>query len=345
MNTPLPSTALCHQTTIPFTNDGSGFETALDVLRKSPQGVMSIDCFAPPSQLEEVRDVLVASGLDAPGMFVHSLDGAEGGMQITTCPAHLQAVPIFDRQRLVGHVLEDAQVRYCLLSGLVPEDRTASPEVQTEDIFRMAERALASVGMDFRNVARTWFYNDRILDWYDGFNRVRTSYFRAHGISVLPASTGIGAANSTGSALVVKILAVDPRGAFRALPSPLQCEATDYGSSFSRAIEIASPNGRAISVSGTASIEPGGKTIFPDDPLSQIETTMEVVSALLEAAGSSLGETTRAIAYFRDPSHIEFWKRHARSRSLEDLPILLTACTVCRDDLLFEIELDVAGHA
>jgi enamine deaminase RidA (YjgF/YER057c/UK114 family) len=199
--------------------------------------------------------------------------------------------------------------------------------------------------MHFGHVVRTWFYNDRILDWYDAFNHVRTEFFRRHGITRMPASTGVGAANPSGSALVAKALAVLPKSdaaTIRPVESPLQCDAFAYGSAFSRAMEVATTVARTIYVSGTASIAPGGKTIYAGSTLRQIDTTMEVVDALLANAGMTLADTTRAIAYFRHAADMHLWDEYRRARRLPEIPVIVTQCDICRDDLLFEIELDAA---
>ena len=45
------------------------------------------------------------------------------------------------------------------------------------------ERALESFEMKFTDIVRTWLFNDRILEWYDEFNEVRTEFFKKHDIS------------------------------------------------------------------------------------------------------------------------------------------------------------------
>jgi enamine deaminase RidA (YjgF/YER057c/UK114 family) len=257
----------------------------------------------------------------------------------------IPSVPIFDNGRLIGQTFEDSSAKYCLLGGIYPSDLKASPAAQAEEVFGMIERALASAGMDFRQVVRTWFYNDGILAWYAGFNRVRTAFFKDHGVTLMPASTGIGAPNIVGAALVAKVVAVLPKTAavqVRKAESPLQCDAFDYGSAFSRAIEVAGPLARTLYISGTASIEPGGKTVHVGNAALQIAKTMEVVEAILHKAGMGLGDTTRAISYFRHPEHIALWRDFCRTKALNEFPVVEAACTICRDDLLFEIELDAA---
>ena len=301
-----------------------------------------LDVFGTPGRIAAARRAFQSAGISSSPTCVGSAEGVSGGIQIGSVEG-LRAEPVFDGDRLIGRTFEDSDARYCLLGGVYPSDPSAAPSVQTEDVFRTIERALAGAGMDFRNVVRTWFYNDRILDWYADFNRVRTAFFKDHGITLMPASTGIGAPNSAGAALVAKVTAILPKtGAvkIRGAESPLQCDAFAYGSAFSRAIEVAGPHARTLHISGTASIEPGGLTVHAGDPARQIAKTMEVVAAILSAAGMDAGDTTRAVAYFRHPEHAVLWREFCRNGPR--LPVIEAGCTICRDDLLFEIELDAA---
>ena len=302
------------------------------------------DAFGVPDSIARARRAFESAGLSASPTCVGSAAGADGGVQLRSLSG-LPAVPLFANDRVIGQAFEDSHAKYCLLGGLYPSDPTASPSAQTEEVFLMIERALAGVGMDFRHVVRTWFYNDHILEWYADFNRVRTRFFKEHGITLMPASTAIGAPNSAGTALVAKIIAVLPKTAaveVRRAESPLQHEAFAYGSAFSRAIGVVGPAARTLYISGTASIEPEGKTVHVGNPALQIAKTMEVVAAILGASGMELGDTTRAVAYFRHPEHVALWREFCRKESHSRLPVLEVGCTICRDDLLFEIELDAA---
>ena len=109
----------------------------------------------------------------------------------------------------VGSAWSDADADYCMLFGVGPADASASRADQTYDCFRRIDRALREGGMDFSHVVRTWFYLDHLLDWYDVFNTVRTAYFNENGVfqRLVPASTGIGASNPRGTALVAGALA------------------------------------------------------------------------------------------------------------------------------------------
>jgi len=304
-----------------------------------------LDVFGVPYRMTSACQAFKSAGIFSSPSGVRADAGTAGGFQIRSLSG-IPTVPIFDEsRRMIGQVFEDSNAKYCMLGGVYPSDPTASPSAQTEEVFRTIERVLAGAGMDFRHVVRTWFYNDQILEWYSDFNRVRTRFFQDHDIALMPASTGIGAPNIAGTALVAKVVAVLPKTGnviIRKAVSPLQHEAFAYGSAFSRAIEVAGPQARTIYISGTASIELDGKTVHVGSPALQIAKTMEVVTAILGAAGMDFGDTTRAVAYFRNPADVRLWREFCQKESLLHLPVLEVGCTVCRDDLLFEIELDAA---
>ena len=303
--------------------------------------VLGVDLFGTATEIAGMEDAVKRAGIAAPVTSVLSSAPGCGGMQFSAATG-ADPVPLVLQGRVAGYLIEASGASHCFLGGLQPGDPGASREDQTREVFLTIENALALAGMSFEHVVRTWFYNENILDWYPSFNDVRTGFFQNHSIRRMPASTGIGAPNPAGTALVAKALAVRPgAGEIRVLRSPLQCDAFAYGSAFSRAIEVSDSRSRTLYVSGTASIEPDGRSVRQGDPSGQIELTMNVVRAILEEAGLRLEETTRAIAYFRDPSHIPLWDDYCRQ--LPPLPVVSLGCHVCRDDLLFEIELDVSS--
>jgi enamine deaminase RidA (YjgF/YER057c/UK114 family) len=250
--------------------------------------------------------------------------------------------------RTVGTAWTGDGADYCLLAGILPVNLSASRGEQTYSCFEQMETALVMTGMDFSHVARTWLYLDHLLDWYDEFNEARTRFFEERCVfeRMVPASTGIGGGNPFGAALSAGVLAVRPhddRVQVREVVSPLQCPATAYRSSFSRAVEIDSPEQRLLLVSGTASISPGGESLYADDTEKQIHLTLDVVEAILKSRGMDWKDTTRAIGYFYDIAAIPVFEQCCRERGMPPIPLLPVHATVCRHDLLFEIELDAVA--
>lgn len=252
--------------------------------------------------------------------------------------------------RIVGSVYEDEGARHCLLGGLGPTARTLGAGAQVQQTFGNMEWALDQAGFEFGDIVRTWFYNEDILAWYGEFNRVRSAHYAnvKFRTGSIPASTGIGARNADGAALAVAAWAVRPIGEgsrAQEIGSPLQCPAPAYGSSFSRAMEIDSGGWRRLLVSGTASIHPGGKTAWVGDAKKQVDLTMEVIAGILQSRGMDYRDVTRATAYYRDPSYVKYFNEWCAERNLQSMPVVNTHCVVCRDDLLFELELDACAVA
>jgi len=301
--------------------------------------VLGVDLFGTAAEIAGMEEAVRLAGIAGPVTSVLSTAPCGGGVQFAAATG-VKPAPIVLRDRVAGYLIEDSGASHCFLGGLKPGDPGASREHQAEEVFAAIEEALALAGLNFGHVVRTWFYNDKILDWYPVFNRVRTGFFQRHAVRRMPASTGIGAPNPAGTALVAKAAAVRfGDGEIRVCRSPLQCDAFAYGSAFSRAIEVSDSRSRTLYVSGTASIEPGGRSAHNGDPSGQIALTMDVVRAILDEAGMRLEDATRAVAYFRDPAHIPLWERFCPP----GLPSVSLGCYVCRDDLLFEIELDVSS--
>lgn len=253
--------------------------------------------------------------------------------------------PVLDGDRKVGNWYDTEDARYCLLGDLRADDLSLSREEQARAVFEKMENLLKQADMQFTDIARTWIYLNDLLEWYDEFNAVRTRFFRERGTfeKMVPASTGIGAGSAAGEAMVCALLAVKPKhGGVKvfAVPSPLQCPALDYKSSFARAVEIDQPGARLLTISGTASIEPGGKTVHLDDTAKQIELTMQVVHEILKSRDMDWENTSRAIAYFKDIREAPLLEKYCIDHNLPELPVAISHADVCRHDLLFEIELD-----
>ena len=284
-----------------------------------------------------------------PVTWIHG-DGCSGesvsGMQaVTVAGPDVKGVTLDGAH--VGCWFEDEDAAYCYLGGILPSDRNRGRTDQAEDVFLRLEKALATVGMEYTDVVRTWLFLEQLLDWYGEFNEVRTAFYEERGVfdRLVPASTGIGAANPGDAALIAGAIAIKPKHdrvkAF-AVPSPLQCPATSYRSSFSRAAEVEMPDRRYLYISGTASINADGTSAHLGDVDKQIDLTMRVATALLESRGMGWGDVVRAIAYFKDMRDGPRFADYCRAEGLPTFPVALAHAAVCRDDLLFEIEADAA---
>ena len=178
--------------------------------------------------------------------------------------------------RVVGSVFTEGGARQCFVGGLSPADKLLSRAEQTRQTLESLQTILAQAGFVLADTVRTWFFLENILSWYDDFNQARTKIY--YGVKFrtgsLPASTGVGAKNPAGAALALMALAFqspEKKSHAQEVASPLQCHAPAYGSSFSRGMELPTDTGRRLHISGTASIAPGGKTLWVGDVRKQIK--------------------------------------------------------------------------
>jgi enamine deaminase RidA (YjgF/YER057c/UK114 family) len=247
--------------------------------------------------------------------------------------------------RAVGSVFSVGGARFYLLGSIGPDQIIGTGADQTQRTFDQMQKALAQADFSIGDIIRTWFFLDDLLSWYDAFNEVRTRLYAQTNFrfDFLPASTGVAGRNPAGAALIAGARAMqplEPSARTEEVFSPLQCPAPQYGSSFSRALEITCAGSRRLLVSGTASIEPGGHTAHVGHVRGQIELSMQVVEAILESRRMSFADVTRATAYFKSATDAPAFAEWRDRRELRKLPVVTTCCDICRRDLLFEIELD-----
>ena len=326
-----------------------GVRNAMNVVKGKNATIITQTVFAPMgsdnASVEALKDAL--GDCDWPVTWVdsgHRNGSPLGGIHIhAVSGTEVERITLADRT--VGTVFQDESTRFCYLGDLWTGEESASRTEQAEQTFDMMETAIKLGGMDFSNIVRTWLYLDELLQWYDPFNRVRDDFFQQRGVfdALVPASTGISGANPAGAAMIAMAMGVQPLDdsvKIEALPSPLQCPALKYGSSFSRAVAVSQPHCNRVTVSGTASIEPGGKTAYLDDVPGQIDLTMRVVEAILAQKDMNWSNVTRAIAYFKCAQYHRDYVKYCADNGIPDMPAIITENDICRHDLLFEIELD-----
>ncbi len=266
------------------------------------------------------------------GMQVHAVTGAR--------------VRTLGGDGVVTRIWDDALATRCVVNPILPARTQATAPEQTREVFDKLQIGLAAAGMTMKDLVRTWFYLDDLLSWYGEFNRVRNDVFARNELrpDSLPASTGVGGRNPMGAALSAAAWAVRPHdeaaGVLHFAPSPEQCPSSSYGSAFSRAVEIGSAGFRRLLVSGTASIARDGKTEHIGDTRAQIERSMQVVAAILESRRMTFADTAFATAFFKHPADAPLFADWQARHGLQALPVVCASCDICRDNLLFEFELE-----
>jgi enamine deaminase RidA (YjgF/YER057c/UK114 family) len=162
----------------------------------------------------------------------------------------------------------------------------------------------------------------------------------------LPASTGIRGELPTGAACALDLLAVvgpkDSRPLVKQLSNPGQQDAFRYGSAFSRGALIRQSNHCLIQVSGTAAIDEQGQSLYAGDVRAQIDCTFDKIDALIDQEGAALCDIAAACVFVKRPEDALVYQERIAARGLEHLPTVIMVADVCREELLFEMDAEVA---
>jgi enamine deaminase RidA (YjgF/YER057c/UK114 family) len=265
---------------------------------------------------------------------------------------------ISDQGKAVGRGWRCQDTTFLLLQdiqglALGPQQVNTRP-LQAKRMIQRAARILESQGASYRDVARTWFYLADILAWYPEFNRSRTAIYGQFGILPgqgngrlrLPASTGIRGEVPAGAACALDLFAVvGPVASMplvKQLSNPDQQDAFQYGSAFSRGALLRQPEVTLIQVSGTAAIDEQGRSLHPGDIRAQIDCTFDKIAALIGQEGAHLTDIGAACVFVKRPEDALAYQERAAARGLNHLPVVIMVADICREELLFEIDAEVA---
>ena len=241
------------------------------------------------------------------------------------------------------------------IDGGNPKDtKRADRKSQSEAMFHQAEKLLRAEGASYQDVVRTWIYLSDILDWYGDFNTVRNHCYSDYGLLgktdskvqaeqiFLPASTGIEGRNPSDLPATMDVFAIhrSPGSAIQIRPlyGVKQRSPFRYGSAFSRAIVVEGADNKLILVSGTASIDEQGKSVFIGNPAAQIRQTLSVVSELVASEGATLQDLCEATVFIKRKEDFPFYQEIIEQMGISNLPSVCVLADVCRDELLFEID-------
>jgi enamine deaminase RidA (YjgF/YER057c/UK114 family) len=159
---------------------------------------------------------------------------------------------------------------------------------------------------------------------------------------LLPASTGIEGDGLDAAAATMDLLATvlepDSDIEIHQMTNEKQKDAFRYGSAFSRGAAIRMPRATWISISGTASIDEAGVTVFPGDFRAQMNKTLDAIEALIAQEGATLEHICDATIFIKRPQDVEAYHEVMAERGLADIAGVPMVADVCREDLLFEMD-------
>jgi len=232
--------------------------------------------------------------------------------------------------------------------------RINTPAMQAQRMIGRAEQILQTQGLSFREVMRTWFYLADILKWYDEFNEVRNARYGDFGLMpvtnrdplLLPASTGVQGVTPQRSSCTMDLIAVslnaDVRPTVVQMTNQKQRDAFFYGSAFSRGAFIREPDVSLIEVSGTASIGTTGRSLYRDDIHAQINYTFDTIGNLISQRGARYKDICAGTVFLKHPHYLTAYSKIAQERGLDTRSCVCVVADICREDLLFELDAEVA---
>jgi enamine deaminase RidA (YjgF/YER057c/UK114 family) len=318
------------------------------------------------------RDVLRHQGIDTTGpltyvqgqpLWGHGLAGVQIRAVRLVNPADCWTIQ--ENQVCYGRGWRQPGATYLLLQNLhgLAEPKAASKSgrdrrEQTSRLFDRARSILRGQGASYSDVARTWIYLSRILDWYGEFNGARNHKYQEFGLMPqsmntasslefgLPASTGIQGENPLGAAAVMDLLAIvgDSSGSLQIdrLSNERQKDAFRYGAAFSRGTLIRDPALVQFQISGTAAIDEHGISLSPGDARAQIQHTLDNLAGLMAPAGTNFSHVCSATAFLKRPEDVPIYQAIMAERGLAQLPAVCMVADICRPELLFELDAEAA---
>ena len=264
-----------------------------------------------------------------------------------------QCTPLTDQGRLCGVAFDHAAARHVYLTGLPAPGGAAGPAEGARRMFAQANRLLQEAGCAYTDVVRTWIYLRDILDWYDEFNRVRSTAYAEWGlmgprsVGWLPASTGIEGRPPAGAYAGMDLYALAGPGrgemTVERVHNPLQNEADCYGSAFARGVAVGCGGIQTVYVSGTASIDEAGHSVHLGDVEGQVRRTLANIHALLATRGLGLADVAQATVFVKQAADAAQAASLLAEHGLAVADGVVVRADVCRPELLFEVDATAVG--
>ncbi|RCX08490.1 enamine deaminase RidA (YjgF/YER057c/UK114 family) [Anaerobacterium chartisolvens] len=259
---------------------------------------------------------------------------------------------IHDKDNKIGTSYNILGTNYLHLYGLTCQDNEPKSTAQEyTSLFCRIQNCIVQRGFTPGDIVRTWIYMDEIYENYCNLNLARREFFEKNNIGysdtsdALPASTCIGGKASNKSTAAIDVFCINKNGDYPEITrmyNRLQNEAEgkDYlfGPTFARAKSIDYGTHCEIQISGTASIDETGSTVFLNDPYNQIKKTFLNVEALLKQKGMDFGDVCVSTCFLKEREYDDIFNNVLTELGLCGLFDTVVMGDVCRSDLLFEFD-------
>lgn len=217
-------------------------------------------------------------------------------------------------------------------------------------MFAQCNYALRVLQFTPKDIIRTWFYIHDIHKNYMSFNNARKEFFDQNQIDYhdhannLPASTGIEGSSSAGNS-VMQLTAIQGNKDLiwkKRIYNTEQSEADGgqylFRPTFSRAMLTEVHGLRELHISGTASVGKQGETLFIQDGIRQIETTLHYINHLLENVALTPFDICEGTVFMKHKQLYDHFLEICKQIKFPHEIFIPVLTNICREDLLFEID-------
>ncbi len=253
----------------------------------------------------------------------------------------------------VGCVINQPEERALYLNNFSVDEKslTSINHNVYDTIFSNIKRKILSSNFKPTDLVRNWIYLNHIYSNYVEFNQARNNFFTENNIQYtansndLPASTCIEGRSSENSIVSIDCLLVDKslsEPTIQRVYSNLQNEPDgvtyENKPSFARAVALKYQDRIELQISGTASIDNHGITVYENDPKKQIRTTLLSVLHLLEQFGMGFSDFCLSTVFLKSADYYQIYKEVLEELHISEFSVSFVQTNVCRNNLLCEID-------
>lgn len=262
---------------------------------------------------------------------------------------HIESKTPIKKKRLSPHhlLVEKNGVRHLWSTHMCCGSHAASSpeEVQTREVFHDLIDTLKRFGANLKDhCVRTWLFIKDVDVFYRGMVSSRREFFISEGLNEHThyiASTGIeGSCDHQFDRVLMDAysnLDLDQKQVSYLNDFEYLDPTIDYHVTFERGTRIAFADRAHHYISGTASIDKHGNTLFLGDVMKQLERLLVNINQLLKSGGAVIDDMMYMIVYLRDTADYERVNAHLREK-FPLIPMVIVEGAVCRPEWLIEIE-------
>ncbi|TLX74305.1 hypothetical protein E9993_12505 [Labilibacter sediminis] len=251
-----------------------------------------------------------------------------------------------------GHLIyQTPNYRHIFHNSKMASQSHLSIKKQTSDIFQNYINSIKEYKLNIKeHCIRTWLYIRDIDKMYGDVVEARKDFFYDNNLTEKThyiTSTGIeGKGNNLCKDVCIDFYTVGgiKQEQIKHLHALDYLNPTyEYGVTFERGTSVTYGDRKHVFISGTASIDNKGNTIFLGDVNKQLIRLMQNIKALLADAEAQMGDIANMTVYLRDYSDYDtvtkFFAVH-----FANIPKLIVIGKVCRPNWLIEVECIAISH-